>query len=89
MTDYISREAAIADLELYETQVVKSEYALAIAGCRSHIRNLPAADVRPVVTCSDCKWWTKQEASLQGRCELLQMYPTGAWFCANGKREES
>lgn len=46
-------------------------------------------DVRPVVTCSDCKWWTKQEASLQGRCELLQMYPTGAWFCANGKREES
>lgn len=47
------------------------------------------ADVRPVVTCSDCKWWAKQEASLQGRCELLQMYPTGAWFCANGKREES
>lgn len=48
-----------------------------------------AADVRPVVTCAECKWWTKQEASLQGRCELLQMYPTGAWFCANGKREES
>ena len=47
------------------------------------------ADVRPVVTCAECKWWTKQEASLQGRCELLQMYPTGAWFCANGKREES
>lgn len=51
--------------------------------------DIPAADVRPVVTCSDCKWWTKQESSLQGRCELLQMYPTGAWFCANGKREES
>lgn len=51
---------------------------------------LPTTCLRPVVTCSDCKWWTKQEASLQGRCELLQMYPTGAWFCANGvKREES
>lgn len=53
------------------------------------IYQIPAADVRPVVTCAECKWWTKQEASLQGRCELLQMYPTGAWFCANGKREES
>jgi len=53
------------------------------------IDDIPAADVRPVVTCSDCKWWTKQESSLQGRCELLQMYPTGAWFCANGKMEES
>ena len=51
------------------------------------IESIPAADVRPVVTCSDCKWWTKQEASLQGRCELLKMYPTGTWFCANGKRE--
>jgi len=47
--EYIERDAAIADLELYETQVVKNEYALAIAGCRSHIRKLPAADVRPVV----------------------------------------
>lgn len=53
------------------------------------IESIPAADVRHVVTCADCKWWTKQESSLQGRCELLQMYPTGAWFCANGKREES
>lgn len=53
------------------------------------IEAIPAADVRPVVTCAECKWWTKQEASLQGRCELLQMYPTGAWFCANGKEEDS
>ena len=56
---------------------------------RKIIAYFPAAAVRPVVTCAECKWWTKQEASLQGRCELLQMYPTGAWFCANGKREES
>ena len=53
------------------------------------VTRLLSLDVRPVVTCAECKWWTKQEASLQGRCELLQMYPTGAWFCANGKREES
>ena len=72
-------------------------YEIGDAPCRAcgygdvldDIEGFPAADVRPVVTCADCKWWTKQEASLQGRCKLLQIYPTGAWFCANGKREES
>ena len=70
MDEYIERETAIADLELYEKTVCKSEYALAIAGCRSHIRAIPAADVVPVrhgrwiettqpmgwddVTCAEC-----------------------------------
>lgn len=75
----------------------KTLYEIGEAPCRAceiddvlnDVEDFPAADVRPVVTCAECKWWTKQEASLQGRCELLQMYPTGAWFCANGKREES
>ena len=81
MTDYISREAAIADLELYETQVVRSEYALAIAGCRSHIRNLPAADVRPVVLCRDCKHRFNYP---------ICVYHGDDWFCGYGeKREES
>lgn len=79
MAEYIEREAAIdATYALHFKDLIQEA-----------LRNLPAADVRHVVTCADCKWWTKQESSLQGRCELLQMYPTGAWFCANGKREES
>lgn len=40
-------------------------------------------DAVPVVRCKDCVWWTKQEASCQGRCALLGIYPTGAWYCAN------
>lgn len=88
--EYIEREAAIADLELYETQVVKNEYALAIAGCRSHIRKLPAADVRPVVLCRDCKWCHA------GYCEKYDdLIPFGCankpwedWFCADGKKRE-
>ena len=80
--EYIEREAAIDCLHF-----------VCVPQCRKYaqeeIKKIPAADVRPVVTCSDCKWWTKQESSLQGRCELLQMYPTGTWFCANGKREEN
>lgn len=44
-------------------------------------------DAVPVVLCKDCKWWTKQEKSIQGRCALNGMYPTGGWYCANGRRE--
>ena len=40
-----------------------------------------------VVRCKDCEWWTKQKDSAQGKCELLGTYPTGGWYCANGKRK--
>lgn len=39
-----------------------------------------------LVRCEECKWWTKQADSIQGRCELLKMYPSSAWYCGNGKR---
>ena len=42
----------------------------------------------PLVRCKDCEHWEKSENSLQGRCRLLQMYPTGEWFCGNGKSKE-
>ena len=45
-------------------------------------------DLLYLVRCKDCKWWTKQEDSLQGRCALLQMYPTGTWYCADGERKD-
>ena len=51
-----------------------------------YLDEVPAADVRPVIKCKNCRWWTKQEKSLQGRCELGGFYPTGEWFCANGER---
>lgn len=57
MKEYIEREAAIFDLEIYEKQVIKNEYALAIAGCRSHIRDIPAADVVEVVRCKECRYF--------------------------------
>ena len=38
------------------------------------------------IRCRDCYWWTKQEASLQGRCALTGTYPTGAFFCGNAKQ---
>ena len=36
-----------------------------------------------VIRCRDCGWWEKQADSLQGRCSLLGIYPTGSWYCAN------
>ena len=39
-----------------------------------------------LIRCKDCRRWTKQEDSAQGRCELLGTYPTGGWYCANAKR---
>ena len=42
-----------------------------------------------IIRCKDCKWWTKQKDSLQGRCELMKMYPTGEWFCANARKERA
>ncbi len=45
-------------------------------------------DAVPVVRCKDCKWWTKQEKSIQGRCALTGTYPTGCWYCGNGERKD-
>ena len=40
-----------------------------------------------LIRCRECIWWAKEVDSLQGRCALLEIHPTGAWFCANGKAE--
>lgn len=32
------------------------------------------------------EWWEKQKDSAQGQCELIKMYPTGAWYCCNAQR---
>jgi hypothetical protein len=40
-----------------------------------------------IVKCKDCEWWTRQTCSVQGRCALLGIYPTGAWYCGNARRK--
>ena len=52
------------------------------------VGKLPSAQPE-IIRCKDCDWWTKQEDSPQGRCALLQMYPTGGWFCGNARRREA
>ena len=83
MRDYISRQAAI--------DVIKKHYRAydndLLELIAFYIEELPPAQPE-IICCKDCDWWTKQEDSLQGRCELMQMYPTGSWFCANAKRRQ-
>lgn len=49
----------------------------------------PYENIGELIRCKDCKWWSKEKDSLQGRCALLQMYPTGKWYCANAERKEN
>jgi len=41
-----------------------------------------------LILCKDCQFWEQQKNSLQGRCCLLQIYPTGGWYCANAQKKE-
>ena len=57
----------------------------ALEFCIATLSTMPTAEL---IHCKDCEWWTKQDKSLQGRCELMQMYPTGEWFCGNAQKKE-
>ena len=67
----------------------KTAFRMAITALElfGNSEQLPSAQPE-IIWCKDCDWWTKQEDSPQGRCELLQMYPTGGWFCGNARRRE-
>lgn len=76
MAEYIEREAAIESLPVAWDSAI---YAL---------RNVPAADVAPVVRCENCRYamwveWAKKYSCGQVRGLLV----FGDHFCAFGKRE--
>lgn len=77
--DNISRQAAI---EKILGQPPEPHYPSWYA---EQIKELPTAQLE-IIRCKDCEWWKKQKDSLQGRCELMRMYPTGAWYCGNARR---
>ena len=82
---YIERETAL-EFVLNNTPHINGETTMKCV--ERAIKAIPAADVVEVVRCKDCKWWTKQTDSMQGRCALSVHYPTGYWYCYNGERSE-
>ena len=83
--DYISREAAlkrlckdvcnVSDCQCDEIRCV--EWFV--------IRDVPAADVRPVVLCRDCQYFEND----CGWCGYFDIGMNVNDFCSRGKREES
>ena len=91
MSRYIDADALIEMLH----KKVKSDYEIGIythavltESFIQFVEKQPTADAVEVVRCRDCKWWTKQTDSKQGRCALSGHYPTYYWYCANGERRE-
>ncbi len=68
-----------ADRQLDDGRITIGEYEQMIEPMNREIHP-------EIIRCKDCDWWTKQEDSVQGRCELMQMYPAGGWYCGNARR---
>lgn len=85
MADYISREAAVRAID------VKNIYHGIIEPLQEILCDIPAADVRPVVLCRECKY---SYDSVGGWCcshgICVDCIVREDFFCADGeKREES
>ena len=83
MAKYIDRDALLEHLKKDPLFDLVERY-----GVSGVIESFPAADVRPVVLCRDCKWCHA------GYCEKYDdLIPFGCankpwedWFCADGQR---
>lgn len=109
MTDYISREAAkkhIVSITTYDSENdIKKEVFEAfkrakwLGGIWDAIRvldDIPAADVRPVVTCKQCSLLCKDESKLKGTApcshwsnleDAVCIYTNENDFCSYGISE--
>ena len=88
MAEYIEREKLLA---LYvDGKYDTADYRVPVPVIIQNIKDIPAADVRPVVLCRDCKWCHA------GYCEKFDdIIPWGVadrpwedWFCADGEKKE-
>lgn len=100
MSDFISREAAI------KTHCSccgwQGNVDLPCDGCKEpdNFRAIPAADVREVVLCKDCKHYPTNDGvgteldfpdfcCPANRSDPYYSYkPSPEWFCGNGERKE-
>lgn len=96
--EYIEREAAIAALENLAKPYYKSGLVYDMTICAGintalrEVQRVPAADVRPVVTCRECKHRGWVQEPCHGKsvdyCRILDKCVDKEFFCAGGKRME-
>jgi len=82
MAEYIERGAVL--------EMLKQECSpMVFAYLADMVNDIPAADVRPVVTCGECKHWFENGTDYCS-CDRDALLRERDFFCADGeKREES
>lgn len=96
--DYISCEALVARIR-YHIEKAKfcglenHEATQLLTEAADALEQIPAADVRPVVTCADCKFWGRERISCEGlaRCNTGESgirYRNRNDFCSRGAMME-
>ena len=88
MSDYISREDAVDELQVKVFHNLTDEYY----GTMRVLDELPAADVAPVVRCKDCKHYYFADNRIpQEQCYVCEISGE-IWkpdsFCSYGERRE-
>lgn len=87
MAEYIDRDALLAHLKKDPLFDLVERY-----GISGVIESIPAADVRPVVTCENCKHNKRAVIDLWGtpaiQCVTGQTHHR-EWFCADGERRSN
>lgn len=84
MNDYIDREEALLEIEEWADTFCECDYVW--PHVIKSIKELPAADVRPVVTCADCEY--NNACLTQAFVEDASKVPfdRNTFFCSDGKR---
>lgn len=75
-SDLISRQAAINACIRVREHHAYDEI--------EEIKALPSAEPQ-IIRCKDCRWWTNQSTTLQGKCRLHNLNPMPEWYCASGE----
>ena len=94
--EYIEREAALK-ANCYFCSAHLEDDSPCVEKCADYMKfiEIPAAAVRTVVLCKDCKYWNRERISCEGlaRCNTGESgirYRSQYDFCSRGeKREES
>ena len=87
MAELINRKAVIDICNKKIWNGADGYYPVSADAIREQVKELPSEESE-IIKCKDCDWWTKQDASLQGRCARYGIYPTGEWYCAGAERRE-
>jgi hypothetical protein len=93
MAEYIEREKLAKALKIWQTALIENygendEYVRCLDAVLLGVDNVPAADVRPVVRCKDCK--NDCHCMIQDFMEDYGITPDDQnnFFCGYGEKED-